>query len=63
MTTTENITDRLRQTMKRSAQTAVDWDAVSLNQTIDSLGFDSLAILDLIYENNGCYLKLLCTKL
>jgi len=28
----------------------VDWDSVTLESRIDSLGFDSLSILDLIYD-------------
>ena len=36
--------------MKQSSPDSVDWDAVSQESTIESLGFDSLSILDLIYD-------------
>ncbi len=48
--TREEIGDRLRNTMKSSSEVDVDWDAVALETTIASLGFDSLSILDLIYD-------------
>jgi acyl carrier protein len=41
---------RLRSVMKKASNENVDWDAVKEEDTIESLGFDSLTILDLIYD-------------
>ncbi len=46
----EEITNRLRATIQQSVQQAVDWDSVTLETDIGTLGFDSLSILDLIYD-------------
>ena len=46
----QEIIDKLRNMMKRSSQAVVDWDSVSEKSTIESLGFDSLSILDLVYD-------------
>jgi acyl carrier protein len=46
----EEIVERLRTTMQQSAQQPVDWDSVTLDTDIGTLGFDSLSILDLIYD-------------
>ena len=46
----EEIIGRLREVMKRSSQARVDWNTVGPDTTIQSLGFDSLSILDLIYD-------------
>ncbi len=50
--TRKEILLKLRHAMKQSAQDKVDldWDAVTEESTIESLGFDSLAMLDLIYD-------------
>ena len=48
--TREEILKKLRETMKQSSQADVDWDAVTEKSTIESLGFDSLSILDFIYD-------------
>jgi acyl carrier protein len=48
--TTEQIVEKLRGTLCKSAAKQVDWGAVSASTTIESLGFDSLSILDLIYD-------------
>lgn len=48
--TREETIEKLREIMKASATEDVDWDAVSEDTTIESLGFDSLSILDLIYD-------------
>jgi len=48
--TREEIAERLRNTMEAATEVEVDWDAVTLDTTIASLGFDSLSILDLIYD-------------
>jgi acyl carrier protein len=46
----EEIIERLRHMMKQTSREPVDWAAVTGESTIDSLGFDSLSILDLIYD-------------
>lgn len=46
----DEIIEKLGQVLKQSSQENVDWDAVTGDSTIESLGFDSLAILDLIYD-------------
>ena len=48
--TREEILIKLRHCMKQSSQEHIDWDAVTEDSTIDSLGFDSLSMLDLIYD-------------
>jgi len=48
--THDEIINRLRTMMKQSSQEDVDWDVVGEESTIESLGFDSLSILDLIYD-------------
>ena len=44
------IADKLRQAMKRASSEEVDWDALTEETGIESLGFDSLSVLDLIYD-------------
>ncbi len=46
----EEIIEKLKEAMKGSSEVQVDWDSVSEESTIESLGFDSLSILDLIYD-------------
>jgi acyl carrier protein len=46
----EDIAKALRSLMSRSSEIEVDWDQISETDTIESLGFDSLSILDLIYD-------------
>jgi len=48
--TREEIVNALRSMMKNTSQAPVNWDAVTEESTIASLGFDSLSILDLIYD-------------
>ncbi len=48
--TTEEIISKLREQMKLSSTEEVDWDIVSGDTEIETLGFDSLSILDLIYD-------------
>lgn len=48
--THEQIIDRLRVIMQDSTEKQVDWSTVTGETTIESLGFDSLSILDLIYD-------------
>ncbi|MBA4388809.1 MAG: hypothetical protein C0404_12570 [Verrucomicrobia bacterium] len=49
MTRTE-ILDKLKHAMKQSCKEAVNWDAVTEDTRIAELGFDSLSILDLVYD-------------
>ena len=44
------IIEKLRTMMKKTSQAQVDWKAVNADSTIASLGFDSLSILDLVYD-------------
>ena len=48
--TTSEIVAKLRETIRKSSARKSDWDAVTPETTIESLGFDSLSILDLIYD-------------
>ena len=50
MSDTEAIIDRLRDILRESSEEDRDWDAVDGDTTIESLGFDSLTILDLLYD-------------
>ena len=47
---TAEILDRLRGVLRDSAVEERDWDAVAPGTTIESLGFDSLTILDVLYD-------------
>lgn len=44
------IIDQLRSIMARTATTDHDWSRVTEGDTIASLGIDSLAMLDFIYD-------------
>ncbi|MDD4871826.1 MAG: phosphopantetheine-binding protein [Kiritimatiellae bacterium] len=44
------IIEKLRTMMRKSSQAQVDWDTVTADSSIASLGFDSLSILDLVYD-------------
>ncbi|GEM_PF-1063694 len=44
------ILGRLRDVLRDSAVEERDWDAVASETTIESLGFDSLTILDVLYD-------------
>lgn len=44
------ILGRLRDVLRDSAIEERDWDAVAPETTIESLGFDSLTILDVLYD-------------
>ena len=46
----EEILERLGKVIEESSVQDVDWNQVDENTTIDSLGFDSLSILDLLYD-------------
>ncbi len=48
--TPDEILVRLRKTMKQTSQAKVVWDAVTADAAIASLGFDSLTVLDLLYD-------------
>ena len=45
-----SILERLRDVLRDSAVEERDWDAVAPETTIESLGFDSLTILDVLYD-------------
>lgn len=47
---TDQIIERLRVIMKKTSKAAVDWNTVNGETSIATLGFDSLSILDLIYD-------------
>ena len=47
---TAGILERLRDVLRDSAVEERDWDAVAPETTIESLGFDSLTILDVLYD-------------
>jgi acyl carrier protein len=46
----DDVIGKLRDTMQQSSLEQVDWDSVTPESKIDTLGFDSLSILDLIYD-------------
>ena len=46
----DQIIQQLRHIMKQSAKEKVDWDKVTADTTIKAIGFDSLSILDLVYD-------------
>lgn len=48
--TEDEIIVKLRHVMKQASPEKVDWNAVTPESTIESLGFDSLTILDLVYD-------------
>ena len=49
--TEKSTIERLRALMARTSQVAnVDWNSVTEQSTIASLGIDSLAMLDLLYD-------------
>jgi len=48
--TQQEIIEKLRTMMRKSSQVQVDWDSVNADSAIASLGFDSLSILDLVYD-------------
>jgi len=47
---TDSILDRLRDVLRDGAVEDLDWDAVAADTSIEALGFDSLTILDLLYD-------------
>jgi len=48
--TREQIVERLVDTMRESSQENVNWNIVTTETTVGQLGFDSLSVLDLIYD-------------
>jgi acyl carrier protein len=48
--TRPDIMEKLRDAMKRSSREVVDWNAVTEESEIPAIGFDSLTILDLVYD-------------
>ncbi|OGV70745.1 MAG: hypothetical protein A2283_19215 [Lentisphaerae bacterium RIFOXYA12_FULL_48_11] len=48
--TQQEIIEKLRTMMRKSSQAQVNWDSVNADSAIASLGFDSLSILDLVYD-------------
>ena len=48
--TRQDIVNQLRETMRTSSPDPIDWDIVTEETTIGTPGFDSLSILDLIYD-------------
>jgi acyl carrier protein len=48
--TQNEIILQLRSLMQKNSQVAVNWNSVDASSAIASLGFDSLSILDLIYD-------------
>ncbi|MDA3797629.1 MAG: acyl carrier protein [Kiritimatiellae bacterium] len=48
--TKEDVISKLAEVMKSVSQEDVDWDSISADTKIESLGFDSLSILDLMYD-------------
>ncbi|MCY3931533.1 MAG: acyl carrier protein [Acidobacteria bacterium] len=47
---TADVLVRLRDVLRDSAVEEHDWDAVEAETPIESLGFDSLTILDVLYD-------------
>ena len=48
--TRSEILDKLRALMKTSSREKVDWNTIGEDAQINALGFDSLVILDLMYD-------------
>ena len=48
--TEEEILTGLRRLMQRTAPDQAQWETVSTDTEIGTLGFDSLSILDLVYD-------------
>ena len=46
---TKQTLDRLREVLESSSTQPVDWAKLSAETTVESLGFDSLSILDVLY--------------
>jgi len=48
--TRDEIIERLRLILRDASAEQLDWQAITADTTIESLGFDSLSILDLLYD-------------
>jgi len=48
--TKEDIVSALRELLRKQKQLKVDVDAVQLDTRFDQIGFDSLSILDFMYD-------------
>jgi acyl carrier protein len=48
--TREQIVDALRELLARQEQLKVSVDTITLDSRIDRLGFDSLSVLDFVYD-------------
>jgi acyl carrier protein len=46
----EAVIEKLKSVMQQSSSVDIDWNSLAPETTIESLGFDSLTILDLIYD-------------
>jgi acyl carrier protein len=49
-TSREQIRQRLEGVMEQSSAEEVDWSTVTDQTTIESFGFDSLSVLDLLFD-------------
>jgi acyl carrier protein len=45
----EEILERLKGVMEEAATVPIDWSTASDSSALESMGFDSLAILDVLY--------------
>jgi acyl carrier protein len=48
--TNEEIISKLKDLLKKASPSQADWSGMTGATTIESLGFDSLSILDLTYD-------------
>jgi acyl carrier protein len=48
--TRDEIIERLRRIVRDASVAELDWQTIGAETTIVSLGFDSLSILDLLYD-------------
>jgi len=48
--TRQEIVAKLRESMRKASAAKIQWETVTEETPIASLGFDSLSILDLIYD-------------
>ena len=46
----ENILERLGKVINESSEEDVDWNGVTEDTELESFGFDSLTVLDLIFD-------------
>ena len=48
--TRDQITENLRSLLRQQKQLKIDVDQISLESRIDAIGFDSITILDFVYD-------------